>query len=161
MKLLFLTQVRFDLELNALILDPWWFSLPSCPHRCVFMRLTSIGVLLFSLWSQITTCKEERCFCGYNHLLYSVRPFPASNYNIYWSSVAVDASNGCSQRFHLRLFLSTVLGDPRGPGDVQTHYLWLHHNCCRHHLYRISQKVRFQQVSSQPLLISYRVSLLW
>lgn len=36
------------------------------------MRLTSIGVLLFSLWSQITKCKEEPCVCGYNHLLYSV-----------------------------------------------------------------------------------------
>lgn len=42
------------------------------PFRCVFMRLTSIGVLLFSLWSQITDCEEEPCKCGYNHVLYSV-----------------------------------------------------------------------------------------
>ncbi|KAM6941094.1 transmembrane channel-like protein 7 [Lycodopsis pacificus] len=39
--------------------------------RCVFMRLTSIGVLLFSLWSQITKCDGEPCICGYNHKLYS------------------------------------------------------------------------------------------
>ncbi|XP_042562979.1 transmembrane channel-like protein 7 [Clupea harengus] len=37
--------------------------------RCVFMRLASIGVLLFSLWSQITSC-EGSCPCGYNHKLY-------------------------------------------------------------------------------------------
>lgn len=36
------------------------------------MRLTSIGVLLFSLWSQITTCRDGPCQCGYNHKLYSV-----------------------------------------------------------------------------------------
>lgn len=57
------------------------------------MRLTSIGVLLFSLWSQITTCKDEPCFCGYNHLLYSVRSFPASNYNVYWSFVMIQQRN--------------------------------------------------------------------
>lgn len=158
-------------------LDPWWFSLPSCPHRCVFMRLTSIGVLLFSLWSQITTCKQEPCICGYNHLLYSVRPFPASNYNVCWSFVMINFSHSsvlikwisneiCSWlflevSFTVCLFLPTVLGDPRGPGDVQTHHLWLHCNCCRHHLCRISQKVRFHHVSSQPLLLSYRVSLQW
>lgn len=27
------------------------------------------------------------------------------------------------ERFRLSLFLPTVLGDPRGPGDVQTHHL--------------------------------------
>lgn len=36
------------------------------------MRLTSIGVLLFSLWSQITNCGDEPCLCGYNTALYSV-----------------------------------------------------------------------------------------
>lgn len=47
--------------------------LPSfCHGRCVFMRLTSIGVLLFSLWSQITTCNDGTCICGYNHQSYSV-----------------------------------------------------------------------------------------
>lgn len=45
--------------------------------RCVFMRLTSIGVLLFSLWSQITKCDKEHCMCGYNHKLYSVSHFLA------------------------------------------------------------------------------------
>lgn len=39
--------------------------------RCVFMRLASIGVLLFSLWVQITSCKQpEDCHCGYNHQVY-------------------------------------------------------------------------------------------
>ncbi|XP_076839055.1 transmembrane channel-like protein 7 [Brachyhypopomus gauderio] len=39
--------------------------------RCVFMRLASIGVLLFSLWSQITSCPgKENCPCGYNNKLY-------------------------------------------------------------------------------------------
>ncbi|XP_030635983.1 transmembrane channel-like protein 7 [Chanos chanos] len=37
--------------------------------RCVFMRLASIGVLLFSLWSQVT-CPETNCPCGYNHEQY-------------------------------------------------------------------------------------------
>ncbi|KAM9454041.1 transmembrane channel-like protein 7 [Clarias gariepinus] len=43
--------------------------------RCVFMRLASIGVLLFSLWSQITSCpgthdNNNECPCGYNHQIY-------------------------------------------------------------------------------------------
>ncbi|KAI2668869.1 Transmembrane channel-like protein 7 [Labeo rohita] len=37
---------------------------------CVFMRLASIGVLLFSLWVQITSCGGTDCPCGYNHQLY-------------------------------------------------------------------------------------------
>ncbi|KAL4624511.1 nodal modulator 1-like [Arapaima gigas] len=41
----------------------------SLTPRCVFMRLASIGVLLFSLWSQITKC-DDSCPCGYNHKLY-------------------------------------------------------------------------------------------
>lgn len=72
-----------------------WYSLyfffllflpPPFLHRCVFMRLTSIGVLLFSLWSQITKCKEETCICGYNHLLYSVSHFSCNPelYTIYF-----------------------------------------------------------------------------
>lgn len=48
---------------------------PPLPRRCVFMRLTSVGVLLFSLWFQITTCKDKPCDCGYNHDLYSVSLF--------------------------------------------------------------------------------------
>ncbi|OXB81810.1 UNVERIFIED_CONTAM: hypothetical protein H355_015007 [Colinus virginianus] len=38
--------------------------------RCVFVRLANIGVLLFSLWSQIH-CATDRCkACGYNYELY-------------------------------------------------------------------------------------------
>ncbi|XP_061072013.1 transmembrane channel-like protein 7 [Conger conger] len=41
--------------------------------RAVFLRMVSLGVLLFTLWSQITCSTEERgeCQpCGYNHTLY-------------------------------------------------------------------------------------------
>ncbi|CAM9518149.1 unnamed protein product [Bubo scandiacus] len=39
--------------------------------RCVFMRLAGIGVLLFSLWSQISYCATDKCkACGYNYELY-------------------------------------------------------------------------------------------
>ncbi|XP_066054083.1 transmembrane channel-like protein 7 [Chamaea fasciata] len=39
--------------------------------RCVFVRLASIGVLLFSLWSQISDCGSDKCKpCGYNYKLY-------------------------------------------------------------------------------------------
>uniref|UniRef100_A0A8B9S293 Transmembrane channel-like protein n=1 Tax=Apteryx owenii TaxID=8824 RepID=A0A8B9S293_APTOW len=39
--------------------------------RCVFVRLANIGVLLFSLWSQISYCATEKCkACGYNYELY-------------------------------------------------------------------------------------------
>ncbi|KAJ6657540.1 hypothetical protein lerEdw1_002253 [Lerista edwardsae] len=39
--------------------------------RCVFVRLANIGVLLFSLWTQITSCANEKCQpCGYNYRLY-------------------------------------------------------------------------------------------
>ncbi|NXN56147.1 TMC7 protein, partial [Rynchops niger] len=38
--------------------------------RCVFVRLANIGVLLFSLWSQIY-CATDKCnACGYNYELY-------------------------------------------------------------------------------------------
>ncbi|XP_068555014.1 transmembrane channel-like protein 7 isoform X1 [Anas acuta] len=38
--------------------------------RCVFVRLANIGVLLFSLWSQIH-CANDNCkACGYNYKLY-------------------------------------------------------------------------------------------
>ncbi|KFQ77138.1 Transmembrane channel-like 7, partial [Phoenicopterus ruber ruber] len=35
--------------------------------RCVFMRLANIGVLLFSLWSQIYCTTDECKACGYNY----------------------------------------------------------------------------------------------
>ncbi|NXH61169.1 TMC7 protein, partial [Rhabdornis inornatus] len=39
--------------------------------RCVFVRLANIGVLLFSLWSQISDCGSDKCKpCGYNYKLY-------------------------------------------------------------------------------------------
>ncbi|XP_071617642.1 transmembrane channel-like protein 7 isoform X1 [Heliangelus exortis] len=39
--------------------------------RCVFVRLASIGVLLFSLWGQISYCDSDKCkACGYNYELY-------------------------------------------------------------------------------------------
>ncbi|NXO13083.1 TMC7 protein, partial [Oriolus oriolus] len=39
--------------------------------RCVFVRLASIGVLMFSLWSQISDCGADKCKpCGYNYKLY-------------------------------------------------------------------------------------------
>ncbi|KFV47774.1 Transmembrane channel-like 7, partial [Gavia stellata] len=39
--------------------------------RCVFVRLANIGVLLFSLWSQISHCATDKCkACGYNYELY-------------------------------------------------------------------------------------------
>ncbi|XP_017668888.1 PREDICTED: transmembrane channel-like protein 7 isoform X2 [Lepidothrix coronata] len=39
--------------------------------RCVFLRLANIGVLLFSLWSQISNCAADKCEpCGYNYKLY-------------------------------------------------------------------------------------------
>ncbi|NWV40439.1 TMC7 protein, partial [Grantiella picta] len=39
--------------------------------RCVFLRLANIGVLLFSLWSQISVCGTDKCKpCGYNYKLY-------------------------------------------------------------------------------------------
>ncbi|NWI58412.1 TMC7 protein, partial [Calyptomena viridis] len=39
--------------------------------RCVFLRLANIGVLLFSLWSQISNCVADKCKpCGYNYKVY-------------------------------------------------------------------------------------------
>nr|XP_057919983.1 transmembrane channel-like protein 7 [Doryrhamphus excisus] len=66
----FITPLLFSVIINYEDYSPA-FEIRFTLIRCVFMRLTSIGVLLFSLWSQITTCKEEPCVCGYNHLLYS------------------------------------------------------------------------------------------
>ncbi|XP_061684865.1 transmembrane channel-like protein 7 isoform X3 [Syngnathoides biaculeatus] len=66
----FVTPLLFSVIINYEDYSPA-FEIRFTLMRCVFMRLTSIGVLLFSLWSQITKCKEEPCVCGYNHLLYS------------------------------------------------------------------------------------------
>lgn len=44
------------------------------PHRCVFMRLATICVLVFTLGSKITSCDNASCtLCGYNQKLYPVR----------------------------------------------------------------------------------------
>uniref|UniRef100_A0A2R8ZKV6 Transmembrane channel-like protein n=1 Tax=Pan paniscus TaxID=9597 RepID=A0A2R8ZKV6_PANPA len=41
------------------------------PQRCVFMRLATICVLVFSLGSKITSCDDDTCdLCGYNQKLY-------------------------------------------------------------------------------------------
>nr|XP_020498466.1 LOW QUALITY PROTEIN: nodal modulator 1-like [Labrus bergylta] len=66
----FITPLLFSIIINYEDYSPA-FEIRFTLMRCVFMRLTSIGVLLFSLWSQITKCEEEPCSCGYNHVLYS------------------------------------------------------------------------------------------
>ncbi|XP_062304068.1 LOW QUALITY PROTEIN: transmembrane channel-like protein 7 [Osmerus eperlanus] len=66
----FITPLLFSFIINYEDYSPA-FEIRFTLMRCVFMRLASIGVLLFSLWSQITTCKEQPCVCGYNHVLYS------------------------------------------------------------------------------------------
>ncbi|XP_037620100.1 LOW QUALITY PROTEIN: nodal modulator 1 [Sebastes umbrosus] len=66
----FITPLLFSVIINYEDYSPA-FEIRFTLMRCVFMRLTSIGVLLFSLWSQITKCEKEPCICGYNHLLYS------------------------------------------------------------------------------------------
>lgn len=65
----FITPLLFSIIISFEDYSPA-FEIRFTLMRCVFMRLTSVGVLLFSLWSQITKCKEEPCVCGYNHLLY-------------------------------------------------------------------------------------------
>lgn len=43
------------------------------PCRCVFMRLATICVLVFTLGSKITSCGDSTCeLCGYNQKLYPV-----------------------------------------------------------------------------------------
>uniref|UniRef100_A0A3Q0SIZ4 Transmembrane channel-like protein n=1 Tax=Amphilophus citrinellus TaxID=61819 RepID=A0A3Q0SIZ4_AMPCI len=66
----FITPVLFSFIINFEDYSPA-FEIRFTLMRCVFMRLTSIGVLLFSLWSRITKCKEETCACGYNYEQYS------------------------------------------------------------------------------------------
>lgn len=66
----FITPLLFSIIINFEDYSPA-FEIRFTLMRCVFMRLTSIGVLLFSLWSQITTCNEDPCICGYNHVLYT------------------------------------------------------------------------------------------
>ncbi|XP_034043319.1 transmembrane channel-like protein 7 [Thalassophryne amazonica] len=66
----FITPILFSIIINFEDYSPA-FEIRFTLIRCVFMRLTSIGVLLFSLWSQITKCDKEPCKCGYNHILYS------------------------------------------------------------------------------------------
>ncbi|XP_062865692.1 transmembrane channel-like protein 7 [Trichomycterus rosablanca] len=66
----FITPIIFSIIISFEDYSPA-FEIRFTLMRCVFMRLASIGVLLFSLWSQITSCKGEGgCTCGYNHQLY-------------------------------------------------------------------------------------------
>ncbi|XP_031144747.1 transmembrane channel-like protein 7 [Sander lucioperca] len=66
----FITPLLFSVIINYEDYSPA-FEIRFTLMRCVFMRLTSIGVLLFSLWSQITKCDDGPCVCGYNNKLYS------------------------------------------------------------------------------------------
>lgn len=46
---------------------------PRLPCRCVFMRMATICVLVFTLGSKITSCDGGPCeLCGYNQKLYPV-----------------------------------------------------------------------------------------
>uniref|UniRef100_A0A669CUU7 Transmembrane channel-like protein n=1 Tax=Oreochromis niloticus TaxID=8128 RepID=A0A669CUU7_ORENI len=65
----FITPVLFSFIINFEDYSPA-FEIRFTLLRCVFMRLTSIVVLLFSVWSRITKCKDGPCICGYNHDLY-------------------------------------------------------------------------------------------
>ncbi|KAJ8413589.1 hypothetical protein AAFF_G00080960 [Aldrovandia affinis] len=65
----FITPLMFTLIIQFEDYSPA-FEIRFTLMRCVFMRLASIGVLLFSLWSQITSCSGGSCPCGYNHELY-------------------------------------------------------------------------------------------
>ncbi|XP_049325885.1 transmembrane channel-like protein 7 isoform X1 [Astyanax mexicanus] len=65
----FITPIIFSIIISFEDYSPA-FEIRFTLMRCVFMRLASIGVLLFSLWSQITSCSNGVCTCGYNHTLY-------------------------------------------------------------------------------------------
>ncbi|XP_035390937.1 transmembrane channel-like protein 7 isoform X1 [Electrophorus electricus] len=64
----FITPIIFTIIISFEDYSPA-FEIRFTLLRCVFMRLASIGVLLFSLWSQIR-CPETDCPCGYNKKLY-------------------------------------------------------------------------------------------
>ncbi|NXH36667.1 TMC7 protein, partial [Myiagra hebetior] len=62
--LIFSFLIRFEEYIPA-------FEIRLTLMRCVFVRLANIGVLLFSLWSQISDCGADKCKpCGYNYKLY-------------------------------------------------------------------------------------------
>ncbi|KAI1896062.1 hypothetical protein AGOR_G00090930 [Albula goreensis] len=65
----FITPLMFTMIIQYEDYSPA-FEIRFTLMRCVFMRLASIGVLLFSLWSQITFCPGNNCSCGYNHKRY-------------------------------------------------------------------------------------------
>uniref|UniRef100_A0A8C4SQP3 Transmembrane channel-like protein n=2 Tax=Erpetoichthys calabaricus TaxID=27687 RepID=A0A8C4SQP3_ERPCA len=65
----FITPLIFEVVIRYEDYSPA-FEIRFTLIRCVFVRLASIGVLLFTLWSQITFCGGESCFCGYNNNLY-------------------------------------------------------------------------------------------
>lgn len=65
----FITPLMFTLIIQFEDYSPA-FEIRFTLMRCVFMRLASIGVLLFSLWSQITCRSGSSCPCGYNHADY-------------------------------------------------------------------------------------------
>lgn len=65
----FLTPLIFNIIIAFEDYSPA-FEIRFTLMRCVFMRLASIGVLLYSLWSRITFCDKDDCICGYNHSTY-------------------------------------------------------------------------------------------
>ncbi|KAF5889611.1 transmembrane channel-like protein 7, partial [Clarias magur] len=68
----FITPIIFSIIISFEDYSPA-FEIRFTLLRCVFMRLASIGVLLFSLWSQITSCPgrlNNVCPCGYNNQIY-------------------------------------------------------------------------------------------
>ncbi|XP_043945670.1 transmembrane channel-like protein 7 isoform X2 [Protopterus annectens] len=65
-----ITPIIFDVIIQFEDYSPA-FEIRFALMRCVFVRLASIGVLLFTLWSQITSCSQMNCApCGYNYTLY-------------------------------------------------------------------------------------------
>ena len=59
------------------------FPASPLPRRCVFMRLATICVLVFTLGSKITSCDNYLCeLCGYNQKLYPVRLGGRASYEV-------------------------------------------------------------------------------
>ncbi|XP_030068499.1 transmembrane channel-like protein 7 [Microcaecilia unicolor] len=66
----FITPIIFKIIVNFEDYTPA-FEIRCTLMRCVFVRLASIGVLLITLWTQITSCDHQTCsLCGYNYKHY-------------------------------------------------------------------------------------------
>nr|XP_006006996.1 PREDICTED: transmembrane channel-like protein 7 isoform X1 [Latimeria chalumnae] len=65
-----LTPPLFDIIIQFEDYSPA-FEIRLTLMRSVFLRLASITILMFTLWSQITLCPEGECSpCGYNYKVY-------------------------------------------------------------------------------------------